>query len=94
MTDAHELTQRQKILFAIIVLSVTLAHILLTAVVVLFLLSTINILNDSVLHFQSVKPLELTVIAGLFLLSGILFIRSFQKVSRFIKITFFPYRPR
>ena len=83
-----------KILFYIIVLIVIAAHVLLTSVVTLFLLSTINIVNEKALHFENLKFVEIPVAAVIFIIAALIFIRSSKKLTQFIENVFFKAPPR
>jgi hypothetical protein len=64
-------------------------HFLLTAVVALFVISSLNIINRTILHFESLKYFEITVIAAVILISLTAYLRSFRKIAAVVKKTFF-----
>lgn len=78
----------KKIGYLIIMLIVTVAHFLVTFVVVLFLLSTLNIVNEDILHIGELKYIEITISACIFIVSAFIYVKSFGKMSLFIKKTF------
>ncbi len=82
-----------RIKFLLIFLIITVSHFLVTFVVALFLLSTLNILNSSIFHLENLRYVEIAVSAALFLVSAIIFFRSYEKISQFIKNTFFRKLP-
>ena len=75
--------------FFIIYLLIVIVHFLVTFVVVLFVLSTLNIVNQSILHLEKLDYIEIIVSAVILVISVRLFFSSFKKISRFIKITIF-----
>ncbi len=75
--------------FFIIYLLIVIVHFLVTFVVVLFVLSTLNIVNQSILHLEKIDYIEIIVSAVILVISVRLFFSSFNKISRFIKITIF-----
>jgi hypothetical protein len=64
-------------------------HFLLTAVVALFIISSLNIINRTILHFESLKYIEIMVLAAVFLVSLTVYLRSFRKIAVVVKKTFF-----
>ncbi len=64
-------------------------HFTLTFVVVLFLLSTFNIVNQGLLHLGNTDNLEKALTALIFIFSAIFFLRSLKKITRFIKQVIF-----
>ncbi len=68
---------------------VTISHFAMTFVVALFVLSTFNIVNERILHFNNILYAEILIISAIFIISIIVFSRSFTRLSNFVKKTFF-----
>ena len=64
-------------------------HFMVTFVVILFVLSTVNIVNQKFLHIGNTDTFEKAVAALIFIVSAVFFLRSVQKISRFIKYVIF-----
>jgi hypothetical protein len=64
-------------------------HFLLTGVVALFVMSSLNIINRTMLHFESIKFFEFMILAAIFLISLAVYLRSFRKIAGVLKKTFF-----
>jgi len=64
-------------------------HFFLTFVVTLFLISTLNIINQRFFHLDKLDYIEIAATAVVFFISIIVFFRSFSKIESFIKDTFF-----
>jgi hypothetical protein len=79
----------QKLGFIIAIILVTGLHFFLTFVVALFLLSTLNIVNQDILHIEKLYYAEVTVSAVIFIISGFIYFRGFRKITMFLKINFF-----
>jgi len=69
---------------------VTAFHFLVTFVVILFILSTINIVNRNIFRFEKLDYFEIIVSAIIFIISARIYFRSFKKISQFVKNNFFP----
>lgn len=78
-----------KIFYKIVLVIVSLAHFFITFVVLLFILSTLNILNERILHLARLDFLEVLVTVVIFTTSAVVFLRSFKKTSILVKETFF-----
>ncbi|HDH05391.1 MAG TPA: hypothetical protein ENH01_06735 [Nitrospirae bacterium] len=78
-----------RICFYAIFLLTAAAQFLVTLVVILLVLSTLNIVNSNVLHIEKLYYLEITAAAAISIISGVIFFRSLGKISRFIKNAFF-----
>jgi len=72
-----------------ILIIVTVFHFALTFVLTLFILSTLNIVNDRMLHLGKLDYIEILATAAIFIISIVVFFRSFSKIVQFIKTTFF-----
>ncbi len=68
---------------------IAISHFALTFVVALFVLSTVNILNSRLLHFDDISYIEILIMAAIFIMSVFVFFRSFTRVSDYVKKTFF-----
>lgn len=79
----------KKILYYIILGTATATHFFVTFVVALFILSSLNILNDRILHLAKIDFLEILIAAMIFISSAVVFCRSFKRTSLFIRETFF-----
>ena len=79
----------KRIWFYIIVGTYSIFHFFLTFVVTLFILSTLNIVNQRMFHLDKLDYIEIAVTAAIFFISIMVFIRSFNKISDFIRDTFF-----
>lgn len=79
----------KKIFYNIVLGIVTVTHFFVTFVVALFILSTLNILNERILHIARLDFLEILVTILIFTVSAVVFFRSFKKTSLLIKETFF-----
>lgn len=66
----------------------SMTHFLVTFVVALLLLSTLNIVNDDILHIEKLRYIEITIVAVIFIISAFIYIKSYRKLSLFIKNTF------
>ncbi len=84
----HSMNIKEKAVYVIIMTAVTAMYFLLTVVVALFLLSTLNILNNNMMHVKRLEYVEATVSAAIFLTAGFIYFRSLKKMSAFIKDTF------
>lgn len=73
----------------IIFTAITVLHFLFTVVVILLVLSTLNIINQSMLHFEKLDYFEIAISLCIFITSLIVFVKSFKKISLFVKqVTF------
>ena len=79
----------QKLGFIIATILVTGLHFFLTFVVALLLLSTLNIVNQDILHIERLHYAEIAISAGIFIISGFIYFRSFRKTTLFLKTNFF-----
>jgi len=79
----------KKILYNFVLGIVTVTHFFVTFVVVLFILSTLNILNERTLHLARLDFLEILVTFLIFTTSAVVFFKSFKKTSLLIRETFF-----
>ena len=93
MSNTENMSPGKRILFYIIFAAVTIAHFTMTFVVSLFILSTLNILNERTLHIEKLNYIEGTVTVLIFGASVWVFFKSFKKITATIKQTFFrdPY---
>ncbi|GEM_PF-5338966 len=66
-----------------------LFHFMVTFVVVLFVLSTVSIVNRQFLHMGNTEIFEKALAALIFTVSAVFFLRSVRKISRFIKHVIF-----
>ena len=64
-------------------------HFMVTFVVILFVLSTINIVNQKFLHMGNTDTFEKAAAAIIFIISAVFFLRSLQRISSFIKYVIF-----
>ncbi len=80
----------RKIGFTTLFIAVTALHFLVTFVVLLFLLSTLNITNRNLLHFERLDYIEIFLAVIIIILSVRIYFRSFRKISQSIKVNFFP----
>lgn len=87
MTYSDKKSILPRIWYLLILTAVTVIHVLLTFVVILFVLSTLNIMNNRILHIEKLEGAEIIITAVLFTVSLIVFLRSFKKMTRFIKQT-------
>jgi hypothetical protein len=69
----------------IIFSAITVLHFLLTAVVILLVLSTVNIINQRMLHFEKLDYFEIAISLCIFSASFIVFVKSFKKISLFVR---------
>jgi uncharacterized membrane protein len=69
---------------------VTIIHFLVTFVVTLFVVSTLNILNRNIFHLENIEFFEIAGTVIIFIISIRIFVTSFKKISLFIKNNFFP----
>jgi len=79
----------KKICFNIVLGIVTVTHFFVTFVVTLFILSSLNILNERILHLARLDFLEILLTVVIFTVSAAVFFRSFKKTSLFIRETLF-----
>jgi hypothetical protein len=79
----------KKTYFNIVLGIMTVAHFFITFVVALFVLSTLNILNERVLHLAKLNFLEIMITVLIFSASAVVFFRSFKKTSLLIRKTLF-----
>jgi len=79
----------KKICYYIVLGIVTVTHFFVTFVVSLFMLSTLNILNERVLHLARLDFLETMITVLIFITSAAVFFRSFKKTSISIRENFF-----
>lgn len=87
MTDSDKKSFLPRIWYFLILTAVTVVHILLTFVVILFVLSTLNIINNRLLHIERLESAEIIIAAVLFAVSLIVFLKSFKKMTSFIRQT-------
>lgn len=80
----------RQICFIALYICASVAHFLATGVVILFVLSTLNILNRNIFHIKKIEYFEIIISFILCILSIRLFFKSRRKISRFIKNNFFP----
>ena len=78
-----------KIGYNIVLVIVTVTHFFVTFVVTLFILSSLNILNERILHLSRLDFLEILLTVMIFTASAVVFFRSFKKTSLFIRETLF-----
>ncbi len=83
MADSDNKSFLERIVPHIIFAAITFLHFLLTAVVILLVLSTVNIINQSILHFDKLDYFEIAISLCIFFASLIVFVKSFKKVSLF-----------
>ncbi len=74
-----------KIKFYFIFGMVTVIHFLLTFVLVLLILSTLNILNQNIMHLPGLKYLEIILTLAIVFISALVYLKSVKKLSLFIK---------
>jgi predicted PurR-regulated permease PerM len=79
----------KKICYNTVMGIVTVTHFFVTFVVALFILSTLNILNQRLLHLEKLDFLEILVTVLIFIASAVVFFRSFKKTAMFVRETFF-----
>ena len=79
----------KKTYYNIVLGIVTLTHFFVTFVVILFILSTLNILNERILHLAKLDFLEILLSALIFISSAVVFFRSFNKTALSIRESFF-----
>ena len=79
----------KKIFYNIVLGIVTVTHFFVTFVVALFILSTLNILNERILHLARLDFLEILVTVVIFISSAVVFFRSFKKTALLIRESFF-----
>ena len=79
----------KKIYYKIVLGIVTVTHFFVTFVVTLFILSTLNIVNERILHLARLDFLEIMITVLIFTASAVVFFRSFKKTSLLIRETFF-----
>jgi hypothetical protein len=79
----------KKIYYNIILGVMTVVHFFVTFVVTLFILSTLNIVNERILHLARLNFLEIMITVLIFSASALVFFRSFKKTSLLIRETFF-----
>ena len=63
-------------------------HFMATFVVVLFVLGTFNILNQNLFHIERPDHIEKVMTAAIFVVSIIVFFKSFKRLSKFIETAF------
>ncbi|HDH34212.1 MAG TPA: hypothetical protein ENH45_01280 [Nitrospirae bacterium] len=78
-----------KIFYNIVLGIVTVTHFFVTFVVALFIMSTLNILNERLLHLARLNFLEVLITVVIFTASAAAFFRSFKKTSLSIRENFF-----
>ena len=83
----------KKIYYNIVLGIVTVVHFFVTFVVTLFILSTLNIVNERILHLARLNFLEIMITVLIFSASAVVFFRSFKKTSLLIRETFFRNMP-
>lgn len=71
-----------------VLILVVFLHILVTAAVILFVLSTISILNSRFFHFDKIEYVEKAVSVAIMIISALVFLRSRGKTSQLIRNTF------
>ena len=79
----------KKIYYNIALAIMTLTHFFVTFVVILCILSSLNILNERILHLAKLDFLEILLSALIFFASTVVFLRSFKKTALSIKESFF-----
>ena len=79
----------RKLGYIITVILVTGLHFFLTFVVALFLLSSLNIVNENIVHIEKLHYAEVAVTAAIFVMSAFIYFRSFRRITFFIKFNFF-----
>ena len=72
-----------------ILATVTAAHFLVTFVVALLLLGSLNILNERILHLAKLDFLEILITAVIFISSIVVYFRSFKKTTLLVRESFF-----
>ena len=90
MAMSKKKNRLQKIGFITFFIAVTAVHFLVTFVVLLFLLSTLNITNRNILHFERLASIEIFLAAIIIILSVRIYFKSFRKIAQSIKVNFFP----
>lgn len=85
MKDSDKKSIVPRIWYALILTAATVLHILLTFVLILFVLSTVSIINTRMMHIEIPESAEIIIAVVLFAVSIIVFLRSFKKLSQFIK---------
>ncbi len=93
MTTSKSIKAYQKIVLFMAFLLITVLHFSVTFVVILFALSTLNIINRSLLHIKNLNYFEIVISAAIFIISALVFLKSLKKISRFIKQTIFKNHP-
>ncbi|MEN8263432.1 MAG: hypothetical protein ABFR82_08225 [Nitrospirota bacterium] len=85
MTNPDNKSFLERIVPYIIFSAITVLHFLLTFVVILLVLSTVNIINQSMLHFEKLDYFEIAISLCIFFASLIVFVKSFKKISLFVR---------
>jgi uncharacterized membrane protein len=75
--------------FIVLLLFVAIFHFFVTFVVVLFVLSTLNIINNRLLHIEHFNNVEIVITSVIFIISAGVFLKSFKRISEFIKKNIF-----
>lgn len=75
----------KKAAFYFIFLIVSVVHFMVTFVVILFVLSTLNIFNRNIIHLPGLHMIEIIVMVLIGLVSLFMYFRSLHKISRMIK---------
>ncbi len=89
MANSDSRSTLKRIGFYIAICATAVFHFLLTFVVILFVLSTANIINSRFLHFDKLDYFEIFITAAILIISLIVFLKSFKKISRVIKQAIF-----
>ena len=79
----------KKISYYMILATVTATHFLVTFVVALLLMSSLNILNERILHLTNLNFLEILITAVIFISSIVVYFRSFKKTALIVRESFF-----
>ncbi len=79
----------KQISFYAAVSATAILHFLLTFVVILFVLSTANIINSRFLHFDKLDYFEIFITEAILIISLLVFLKSIRKISGVIKQTIF-----
>jgi hypothetical protein len=79
----------KKIYYNIALGIMTLAHFFVTFVLILLILSSLNIVNERMLHLAKLDFLEILLSALIFIASAVVFFRSFKKTALSIRESFF-----
>jgi hypothetical protein len=89
MADPDNKSIFRHISFYIALSTTAVLHLLLTFVVILFVLSTANIINNRFLHFEKLDYFEIFITAVILIISLLVFLKSIKKISKVIKQTIF-----